>query len=223
MVNAGAIATADLIEGDGPSANASAACWRCSAAIAAATSTIDNAVFMSERATGHRNRAIGHLMLNFGMVDADVDEALELYFQQCSVLVNCRDLAMMGATLANGGVNPRHRRAGDRRRVRQIPAERHALLRHVRLRRRVGLSRRHSGQERRRRRHRGGRARPARHRRLLAAPRREGNSVRGIAVCRHLAREFGLHVFATQRQRARFQAVLAGDRASATTGPATSG
>ena len=67
---------------------------------------VDNSIFMSERMTGHRNRAIGHLMLNFGMVGPQIEESLELYFQQCSVLVNSRDLAVMGATLANGGVNP---------------------------------------------------------------------------------------------------------------------
>ena len=61
---------------------------------------------MSERSTGHRNRAIAHLMLNFGMMTDRVEETLELYFQQCSILVSCQDLAMMGATLANGGVNP---------------------------------------------------------------------------------------------------------------------
>lgn len=67
---------------------------------------IDTAVFMSERTTGHRNRAMAHLMLNFGMVSPRVEETLELYFQQCSILVTCKDLAVMGATLANGGVNP---------------------------------------------------------------------------------------------------------------------
>jgi glutaminase len=45
-------------------------------------------------------------MLNFGMIDADVDETLDLYFQQCSILVNAQDLAAMAATLANNGVNP---------------------------------------------------------------------------------------------------------------------
>jgi glutaminase len=67
---------------------------------------IDNGVFLSERGTGHRNRAMGHLMLNFGMVSDRVEETLELYFQQCSILVNSHDLAVMGATLANGGINP---------------------------------------------------------------------------------------------------------------------
>ncbi len=105
MVNAGAIATADLVKGkDFPErvtrllAMFSRYCGR--------DVYIDNSVFMSERLTGHRNRAIGHLMRNFGMVGEKMEESLELYFQQCSALVNCRDLAMMGATLANCGVNP---------------------------------------------------------------------------------------------------------------------
>ena len=105
MVNSGAIATADLIDGtDFPDrvtrllAMFSRFCGR--------KVHVDNSVFMSERVTGHRNRAIGHLMLNFGMLRDRVEESLELYFQQCSVLITCRDLAVMGATLANGGVNP---------------------------------------------------------------------------------------------------------------------
>jgi glutaminase len=105
MINAGAIAAADLVKGkDFPERVSrmlemfSRYCGR--------TVYVDNAVFTSERATGHRNRAIGHLMLNFGMVSDDLDETLELYFQQCSIMVTCRDLAVMGATLANGGVNP---------------------------------------------------------------------------------------------------------------------
>jgi glutaminase len=105
MVNAGAIATADLIEGkDFPErisrtlAMLSRYCGR--------DVHIDNSVFLSERQTGHRNRAIAHLMLNFGMMSDRMPDSLELYFQQCSVLVNCHDLAMMGATLANDGINP---------------------------------------------------------------------------------------------------------------------
>ena len=45
-------------------------------------------------------------MKSFGMVDGDVDETVDLYFRQCSLLVDCRDLAVMAATLANRGVNP---------------------------------------------------------------------------------------------------------------------
>jgi glutaminase len=63
-------------------------------------------VLASERATGDRNRALAYLMRSFGMVDGDVDETVDLYFRQCSLLVDCRDLAVMAATLANRGVNP---------------------------------------------------------------------------------------------------------------------
>jgi glutaminase len=68
--------------------------------------TIDPDVFESERRTGHRNRAIAHLLLNFGLVHDAAERALDVYFKQCSILVTCRDLAMMGATLANMGKHP---------------------------------------------------------------------------------------------------------------------
>ncbi len=105
MVNAGAIATADLIPGkDYPErvkkllVTFSNYCGR--------PVHVDNAVFMSERLTGHRNRAMAHLMRNFGMVGDRFEDSLELYFQQCSIVVTAHDLAVMGATLARGGVNP---------------------------------------------------------------------------------------------------------------------
>ncbi len=67
---------------------------------------VDEAVFGSEKLTGHRNRAIAHLELNFGMLVEPIDEHLDLYFKQCSMLVTARDLAKMAVTLANGGLNP---------------------------------------------------------------------------------------------------------------------
>ena len=68
--------------------------------------TVDEAVYQSEHRTGHRNRAIAHLLLNFGVVHDEAEAALDLYFRQCAILVTCRDLAMMGATLANMGRHP---------------------------------------------------------------------------------------------------------------------
>ncbi len=105
MVNAGAIATTDLIKGK-DFAERVTRMLQMFGRYCGRTMHIDNSVFFSERATGHRNRAMGHLMLNFGMVGEKVEETLELYFQQCSVLVTCKDLATIGATLANDGVNP---------------------------------------------------------------------------------------------------------------------
>jgi glutaminase len=66
----------------------------------------DLAVYESERDTGHRNRAIGHMLRSFDVLGEAPDAALDLYFRQCSVSVDCRDLAFMAATLANGGANP---------------------------------------------------------------------------------------------------------------------
>ncbi len=62
--------------------------------------------FASEQATGDRNRAIAYFMRAFDMLPAEVDDVLDLYFRQCSLLVTAEDLAVMAATLANGGVNP---------------------------------------------------------------------------------------------------------------------
>lgn len=105
LVNAGAIATADLVDGK-DFADRIKRLLGMFGRFTGRELYIDNAIFMSERTTGHRNRAIAHLMLNFGMVSPKIEESLELYFQLCSILVNAHDLAVMGATLAAGGVNP---------------------------------------------------------------------------------------------------------------------
>ena len=105
MVNAGAIAVASLIQGETLSKRSEAQLAIFSAA-AGRQLRVDDSVCRSESETGHRNRAIAWLMRNFDMIDGDVDEILALYFQQCSILVTARDLAVMGATLANMGTNP---------------------------------------------------------------------------------------------------------------------
>jgi hypothetical protein len=66
----------------------------------------DEQVYLSEKSTGHRNRAIAYLELNNKMIQEPIEDHLDTYFRQCSVLINARDLAIMGATLANQGVNP---------------------------------------------------------------------------------------------------------------------
>jgi glutaminase len=105
MVNAGAIAITSLIKGSGPTERLNRLLDMYRRYIGRDV-FVDISVFTSERSTGHRNRATAHLMLNFGMIDQNIEESLDLYFQQCSVMVNCRDLAVMAATLANKGINP---------------------------------------------------------------------------------------------------------------------
>ena len=105
MVNAGAIATTGLIKGKGHD-HRLARLLEMFGRFVGRPVEIDRSVFRSEKATGHRNRAIAHLELNTGMLDGRIDDHLDLYFQQCSILVGARDLAVMAATLANSGVNP---------------------------------------------------------------------------------------------------------------------
>jgi glutaminase len=105
MINAGAIAAASLVGGRSE-ADRLERLLAVYSTYAGRPLSIDAAVFESERATGHRNRAIGHMLRNFEIVTGDPEPALTLYFQQCSVEVDCRDLALMAGTLANGGVNP---------------------------------------------------------------------------------------------------------------------
>jgi len=105
MINAGAIAAASLVAGHSPEDRLHRLLGLYSL-YAGRQLTLDQSVYESERATGHRNRAIGHMLRNFGILTADPEPDLNLYFQQCSVSVSCRDLSLMAATLANGGVNP---------------------------------------------------------------------------------------------------------------------
>jgi len=100
MVNAGAITVTALLHARHGAKALDHLLDRFSA-IAGRPLGIDEAVYESERRTGHRNRAIVFLLLNFGMVHEEAEAALDLYFKQCSILVNCRDLAMMAATLSN--------------------------------------------------------------------------------------------------------------------------
>jgi glutaminase len=72
---------------------------------------IDEGVFASEKKTAHRNRSIAHLLRHFNIIGDDIDETLDLYFKHCSVLADVKDLAVMAATLANKGVNPRTKRS----------------------------------------------------------------------------------------------------------------
>ncbi|MGB3310783.1 MAG: glutaminase A [Nodosilinea sp.] len=105
MVNAGAIATTGLITGSDPAERLDRMLAMFQRYVGSEV-FVDVSTFMSERSTGHRNRAMAHLMLNFGMIEPPIEEVLDLYFQQCAVLVTAHDLAVMAATLANQGVNP---------------------------------------------------------------------------------------------------------------------
>jgi glutaminase len=105
MINAGAIATAGLITVETHEARLRRVLDTFST-FAGRELSLDEAVYRSESETGHRNRAIGHMLRNFDILGHDPMSSVELYFQQCSISVTCRDLAIMAATMANRGVNP---------------------------------------------------------------------------------------------------------------------
>jgi len=105
MVNAGAIATTALV----PAASSSERWDRVHeglSAFAGRRLEVDEEVFDSERRTNHRNRAIALLLQSYGRLEGDPLAAVEVYTRQCALLVSATDIAVMGATLADGGVNP---------------------------------------------------------------------------------------------------------------------
>lgn len=67
---------------------------------------VNNEVFISEWETANRNRSLAYFLKDQGIIEGKVDEILELYFKQCSIEINCLDLAWIGAVLANGGKHP---------------------------------------------------------------------------------------------------------------------
>jgi glutaminase len=107
MINAGAIVAASLVcDPDDPRAGfARLLDWY--SAFAGRSLVVDEAVYQSEKSTGARNRAITYMLQSLGMLDVDPELAVDLYFRQCSVQVTAEDLAVIGATLAAGGNNPR--------------------------------------------------------------------------------------------------------------------
>lgn len=194
MINAGAIATTSLV--DGRTVQAQWARIKGSLeAFAGHPLALEESVYQSESETGHRNRAIAWMLKNFGIVDGDPMAALENYFRQCSLLVNCQDIAYMAATLANGGVHPLTRQS-------TIPSEHvervlsvmatcgmydyaGSWLSEVGMPAKSGVG--------------GGivAVLPGRFGIGVYSPRldEKGNSVRGIEVCKRLSRDFGLNIF----------------------------
>jgi glutaminase len=105
FVNPGAITTTSMIDGATPDS-----VWHSIINtlddFAGRTLTVNQDVYKSESETNQRNQAISMLMFAYERIKANPLQATDLYTRQCSVNVNARDLAMMAATLANGGRNP---------------------------------------------------------------------------------------------------------------------
>jgi len=106
MINAGAIATCDLVAGKDSGEKVQRIVEVMRLCAGNESLQVDQEVFEREWRTADRNRAIAYLMRSHGALASDVEETLSVYLQQCSVLVTCDDMARMAATLANGWVNP---------------------------------------------------------------------------------------------------------------------
>jgi len=195
MVNAGALATTDLVGGED-----AAALERILEVLRRYAGSegieVDESVFEAEMLTADRNRATAYLMRSEGMLEGDVEATLALYLRQCSVRVTCRELALIAATLANGGANPATgERALAPRYVRDVLSVMHTCGMYDfagQWAYRIGIPAK-SGVS-------GG---------ILAvvpgklgigvfSPGLDayGNSVRGTAVCEEISERLGLHVFA---------------------------
>jgi glutaminase len=201
MVNAGAITAADLLHtahGDRALEHLLGGYSK----FAGRPLGIDRSTADSERATGHRNRAIAHLLRSAGSMGPDVEGSLDLYFDQCSVAVDCHDLGVIAATLANGGRNPVDGSVAlSASTVRQVLAVMASCgmydgagrwIVSVGLPAKSGVS--------------GGiiAVLPGQLGVAVFSPRldAQGNSVRGVAVCRDLAATLGLHLVRARRRTA---------------------
>lgn len=105
MVNAGAIAAASLAPGDTAEAK-----WRFIheglSRFAGRELEVDREVYASEAASNQHNQHTAQLLQRYGRIYFDPMAATDVYTRQCALKVSARDLALMSATLANGGVHP---------------------------------------------------------------------------------------------------------------------
>lgn len=105
MVNSGAIATTSLVPGSSMK-NKWKFIYDGLSQFAGRRLTLNDEVYASATATNSRNQGIAQMLRSYGRIYMDPADAVELYTKQCSLNVSARDLAVMGATLADGGVNP---------------------------------------------------------------------------------------------------------------------
>ena len=105
MINAGAISVTSLIKGDTGEEKINRILDFFRKITHNPTLKINEAVYLSESKTGHRNRAMAYFLKDVGNITEDVEEVLDVYFKQCSIEISTVDLAYMGALLAQNGLD----------------------------------------------------------------------------------------------------------------------
>ncbi|PVY97990.1 glutaminase A [Actinomycetospora cinnamomea] len=199
MINSGALVAAALVHGRTRAERIERLVARLRSFAGNPTIDVDPAILDQQLRATDRNLGLAYIMRSLRMLDGDVDDTLAVYLSACSVTVTTDELAVMGATLANGGLNPL---TGDR--AMPVAHVRDVLsvmltcgmydaagqwFHDVGIPAKSGVS--------------GGivAALPGRLGIAVYSPGLDahGNSVRGVNICRDLSDHFGLHVFAAER------------------------
>ena len=200
MVNSGALVTTDMVRASSSEDKLERMLQVLRCYTGNRSLSVNDQTFEAELRTADRNRATAYLMRSNGMLTGDVEEILALYLRQCSAEVTCRDLAVMAATLANGGINPV---TGDRalptRRIRDVLSVMLTCGMYdfagewaysVGLPAKSGVS--------------GGIVAvvPGKMGIGVFSPGLDpyGNSIRGTRVCQEISERLGLHIFATEAE-----------------------
>ncbi|WP_147804243.1 glutaminase A [Alkalicoccus halolimnae] len=103
LINAGAIAVSSMIKGRDVEEQFQRVCTFLSKITGKENITLNERIYESEKLTGDRNRSLAYFMKSTGVIDTNVEEALDLYFRLCSISVTCSDLAKIGLFLSTGG------------------------------------------------------------------------------------------------------------------------
>lgn len=106
MINAGAIATVSLIDGQNAEDTFNRILNFARRITGNPELNINDNVYKSEKLTGDRNRSLAYFMKSTGVIEKDVEDVLDVYFKQCAISGTCKDLARIGAVLANNGIIP---------------------------------------------------------------------------------------------------------------------
>jgi glutaminase len=200
MINAGALVAAYLVHGETLEEKVERILVRLRAFTGVPGLEVDAELLDDQLASADRNLAISYLMRSLGMITGSIEDNLAVYLSMCSVRVNTCELSALGATLANGGVNPlTGERAMDARHVRDVVSVMMTCGMYdavgewttdVGIPAKSGVS--------------GGivAVMPGRLGLATFSPGLDahGNSVRGQAVFRELSARYGLHMFATPDQ-----------------------
>ena len=107
MINTGAIALCTLIHGKDYNERFQRLLWLAQKLSENPSLHVDEAVFISEKETGNKNRARAYMLKAYNMIDDGVEEILDCYFKACSIVVNCRDLSKIAHIFALHGMHPK--------------------------------------------------------------------------------------------------------------------